>query len=176
MPSNNDYKILLGFDIGLKRTGVASGHSLSKSARPAGQLMVKNGRFDWLEVDKIIQQWEPSALVIGDPQSDDPALKKVINRFKSHIQQNHKLPIIDIDERLSSVAANAEIAEHGFSTERKTFLRDQVAACLILESYFNSLSWSKTSAVQQCRQYFYHQPLAAKSCINMALICYPSQQ
>ena len=133
-----EHKVLLAFDIGLKRTGVASGHTMTRSARPAGQLLVKNGRFEWHEVDKIIKEWQPTALVIGDPKSDDPALKKAINRFKSHIQQNHKLPIIEIDERLSSVAANAEIADQGFSTERKILLRDQIAACLILESYFNT--------------------------------------
>ena len=133
------HSTFLGFDIGLKRTGVASGHTLTKTANPAGQLIVTNGRFDWLQVDKLINQWQPSALVIGDPKTEDPALKKVINRFKSHIQQNHKLPIYEMDERLSSAAANAEISEQGLSLERKTQLRDQVAACLILESYFNSL-------------------------------------
>ena len=133
------HSTFLGFDIGSKRTGVASGDTLTKTANPAGQLIVTNGRFDWLQVDKLINQWQPSALVIGDPKTEDPALKKVINRFKSHIQQNHKLPIYEMDERLSSAAANAEISEQGLSLERKTQLRDQVAACLILESYFNSL-------------------------------------
>jgi len=131
--------VYLAFDIGLKRTGVASGHSLTKSARPAGQLLVKNGRFDWPQVDNVIAEWAPTTLIIGDPNTDDPVLKKVINRFKSHIQQNHKLPIIEVDERLTSSAANAEIADQGFSFERKIELRDQVAACLILETYFNSL-------------------------------------
>ena len=131
--------ILLAFDIGLKRTGVASGHILTKTANPAGQLIVTNGRFDWPQLDKLIEQWQPSALVIGDPQTDDPAFNKVINRFKSHIQQNHKLKIFEIDERLSSSAANTEISEQGLSLERKIELRDQIAACLILESYFNSL-------------------------------------
>ena len=135
-----EHKVLLAFDIGLKRTGVASGHTMTKAARPAGQLLVKNGRFEWPQVDKLINEWQPSALVIGDPQSEDAALKKAINRFKSHIQQNHKLPIIEIDERLSSVAANAEISDQGFSLERKIELRDQIAACLILETYFNSIS------------------------------------
>ena len=131
--------VLLAFDIGLKRTGVASGHTLTKTANPAGQLIVTNGRFEWPQLDKLIEQWQPSALVIGDPQTDDPAFNKVINRFKSHIQQNHKLKIFEIDERLSSSAANTEISEQGLSLERKIELRDQVAACLILESYFNSL-------------------------------------
>lgn len=134
---------VLCFDIGLKRTGVASGHSLTKTANPAGQLTVSNGRFDWPSVDKLIAEWAPNLIVIGDPFSDnsgvsDPALKKVINRFKSHIQQNHKLPIVETDERLSSSAANAELHDRGLSDAKKTVLRDQIAACLILETYFNS--------------------------------------
>lgn len=134
------HQVFLAFDIGLKRTGVASGHSMTKSARPAGQLLVKNGRFDWLEVDKLLKEWQPSALVIGDPKTEDPALKKAINRFKSHIQQNHKLPIFEVDERLTSSAANDEISGQGFSLERKIELRDQIAACLILETHFNTMS------------------------------------
>ena len=88
------HSTFLGFDIGLKRTGVASGHTLTKTANPAGQLIVTNGRFDWLQVDKLINQWQPSALVIGDPKTEDPALKKVINRFKSHIQQTINSPFM----------------------------------------------------------------------------------
>jgi len=137
--SNTPHSVLLGFDIGLKRTGVASGHTLTKAANPAGQLIVKNGRFDWPQVDKLIKHWEPTEIIIGDPKTNDPALKKVINRFKSHIQQNHKLPIHEIDETLTSSSANTEISQQGLSLDKKVELRDQVAACLILESYFNSL-------------------------------------
>ena len=140
--NNVSHSTYLGFDIGLKRTGVASGHTLTKTANPAGQLIVSNGRLDWQQLDKLIDKWQPSALVIGDPKTDDFALNKVINRFKSHIQQNHKLPIYEVDERLSSSAANIEMSEqaseHKLSLERKIELRDQIAACLILESYFNS--------------------------------------
>jgi len=77
--------------------------------------------------------------VIGDPCSTDPHLNKAINRIKSHIQQNHKLPIIDVDERLTSSAANAALSNRGLSEKRKTEMRDQIAACLILETYFHSL-------------------------------------
>ena len=136
---NDNTIIALAFDIGLKRTGVAVGQSINKTARPVTQLLVSNGRHDWAAIDTLIQQWQPNLIVIGKANSSDPHLNKAINRFKSHIQQNHKLPIFEMDERLTSVAANAEIADHGFSTERKVLLRDQVAACLILESYFNSL-------------------------------------
>jgi len=139
----NTAQTVLCFDIGLKRTGVASGHSLTKTASPAGQLTVSNGQFDWPLVDKLIAKWEPTHIVIGDPNINNlstiaPALRKTINRFKSHIQQKHKLPIIEVDERLTSSAANLELHDRGLSEAKKISLRDQIAACLILETYFNS--------------------------------------
>ncbi len=130
---------ILALDIGLKRTGVACGQLVTKSANPVGQVTVNNGRHDWCALDKLIADWAPAEIVIGNPNSTSPHLNKAINRVKSHIQQQHKLPIIEIDERLSSSAANHELAERGLGVAKKTELRDQVAACLILESYFNSL-------------------------------------
>ncbi len=129
----------LAFDIGLKRTGAASGSLYTKSASPAGMIVVNNGRHDWASVDALIEEWQPDAIVVGDPQSSDPHLNKAINRFKSHVHRWHKLPIIDVDERLTSSAANESLAERGLSEQRKTELRDQVAAALILETYFNSI-------------------------------------
>lgn len=127
----------LAFDIGLKRTGAASGNRLTKTATPAGTLVVSNGRHDWAGLDCMITEWAPDAIIIGDPSSSDPHLNKAINRFKSHIHRWHKLPIIDIDERLSSNAANQRLNHQGLSVQRKTELRDQVAASIILEGYFN---------------------------------------
>ena len=129
----------LAFDIGLKRTGVANGGLFTKAATPAGALFVVNGRHDWVGVDALIEEWAPDAIVIGDPKSSDPHLNKAINRFKSHIHRWHKLPIIDVDERLTSSAANHQLSQRGLNQQRKTELRDQVAASLILETYFNSL-------------------------------------
>lgn len=136
MPSGTAGTVL-GFDIGLKRTGVASGQSLTKTASACTVIQVSNGRHDWSQLDALISQWQPSTIVIGDPKSDDPHLNKAINRFKSHIQQNHKLPIVEVDETLTSSAANQAFEGRQISAEKKTQLRDQLAASLILESYFS---------------------------------------
>jgi len=129
---------VLAFDIGLKRTGVASGQALTASASPVDVIKVNNGRHDWQHLDLLIKEWQPITIVIGQPNSQDTALNKAINRFKSHIQQIHKLAIIEVDETLTSHAANNEMAGQGKSIKEKTKLRDQIAACLILESYFRA--------------------------------------
>jgi len=136
-------KNVLALDVGLKRTGVASGQSLTETANPCGVITVTNGKPDWLNLDQLIAEWQPDTIIIGDPASSDSRLKKVINRIKSHIQQKHKLPIIDIDERLTSSAANQALADQRMSVKRKIELRDQIAACLILETYFHSLNQSE---------------------------------
>lgn len=136
----SEAETFLAFDIGLKRTGAASGVIFTQKASPAGLIVVKNGRHDWAEVDTLIDEWQPDAIVVGNPNTSDPHLNKAINRFKTHINQWHKLPIIDVDETLTSVAANEHLHSRSLSQQRKTELRDQVAACLILETYFNGLS------------------------------------
>jgi putative Holliday junction resolvase len=137
--SSINIETVLAFDVGLKRTGVASGQTHTRSANPAAQIPVSNGRMDWVLIDKLLTDWAPSKIVIGDPQSDDTHLNKVINRLKSHIQQNYKIPIVMINETLTTNSANAELAGSDMSSSRKKKLRDQIAACLILESYFSSL-------------------------------------
>ena len=95
---------VLAFDIGLKRTGVASGQDLTASANPVDLIKVSKGRHDWQHLDSLIAEWQPITIVIGQPNSQDPALNKAINRFKSHIQQTHKLAIVEVDETLTSHA------------------------------------------------------------------------
>jgi len=111
---------------------------LKSRINEAEVFVVTNGRHDWAGVDALIEEWQPDAIVVGDPQSNDPHLNKAINRFKSHIHRWHKLPIIDVNERLTSSAANESLNARGLSQQRKTELRDQVAAALILETYLNS--------------------------------------
>jgi len=133
-----DAKIALAFDIGLKRTGLAVGQTLTQTVQTAGQLIANNGQLDWNALDKKLEEWQPDIIVVGDPQTNDPHLNKLINRFKSYIQKNYNRPIININEELSSASANSDLESENISLEKKIKLRDQVAACLILKSYFTS--------------------------------------
>ena len=139
MTDTKNANTLLAFDIGLRRTGVAVGHEFTGSAQPAGLINVKDGQLVWSELDRLIERWQPQQRVLGDPHSSDPHLNKLINRFKNHIQKYHKLPLIDWNEAYSSDAANAELTAQGMSTRSKVKMRDQLAACLILEGYLDSL-------------------------------------
>lgn len=131
---------ILAFDVGTRRTGVAAGNALTGNAEPAGQLSVNQGQFNWIEVEKLLTVWQPTICVIGDPQTEAPHLNKVINRLR-HFLQTKGCKVVSIDERLSSEQSNQRLATTSdkLSQKKKIELRDQIAACIILERYFDSL-------------------------------------
>ena len=62
----------LAFDYGLKRTGVAVGNRLLKTATPQGTIAAE-GDARFLRIAERIQEWQPDALVIGVPTHPDGA-------------------------------------------------------------------------------------------------------
>lgn len=134
--TRKNHETLLAFDIGIKRTGVAVGQTFSQTAQELVSLPIANGQANWHQVKKLINEWQPNRIIIGQPNSDNQQLKKIINRFKHYFQQHYKLPITEIDERLTTNSANAELATSSLNSNQKQKMRDQVAARLILESYF----------------------------------------
>jgi hypothetical protein len=60
------HQSFLAFDYGLKRTGVAVGNRLMKSATPQGTIAAE-GDARFAHIAKRIQEWQPDALVIGVP-------------------------------------------------------------------------------------------------------------
>ena len=128
-------KIYLAFDVGLSRTGVAVANTISQSARAAGSINVINGRHDWNSVDLMIAQWQPNAIVLGAGSPHDPALGKAINRLESHLQKQHKLRVYRVDESFTTVAANRAMTYEGVAQSKRKELRDQYAACIILDNW-----------------------------------------
>ena len=62
---------LLGFDYGTRRIGVAVGQTLTGTATPLTALDSENTRPDWEAISALIQEWKPSALVVGYPVDTD---------------------------------------------------------------------------------------------------------
>ncbi len=135
MPRANS-ETILAFDVGLKRTGVAVGQTLTQTANPITFLAAKKGQLDWSALDALLKQWQPSRCIVGDPKTSNPHLNKLIRRLVHHLN-TRKISVVRVDEHLTSASANAELNNRTLTTEKKIELRDQVAACLILESYFS---------------------------------------
>jgi len=127
--------ILLAFDFGLARIGVASGNLLTGTANPVATLAV-GARLPWNDIDQVIDEWQPDRIVVGMPSTDTSSpLVQRITSFADQLRQRYSLPVETVDESHTSVEA-AEILreERASGTRRRKVSRgtiDRHAACLI---------------------------------------------
>ena len=135
MPATDSNQTLLGFDFGEKCIGVATGQSITRSATALTTITAKQGTPDWLTIESLIKEWRPGALVVGIPyhmDGSDQPMTQAAEHFCRQLEGRFHLPVYRADERLSSVQAEALLAEHGETTTREI---DALAAQVILESW-----------------------------------------
>lgn len=129
---------LLGFDYGAWRIGVAVGECLIESARPLTTLHNRNAhQIDWQAIAELIDTWKPNTLVLGWPIRDDQTPYPVadyVERFGRRLNGRFGLPVLLVDERLSSALAEQRL---GARVAKKAPERiDSGAAAVILETFF----------------------------------------
>jgi putative Holliday junction resolvase len=125
------FQTFLALDYGLKRTGVAFGNRLLRTATPQPTIKAE-GAARLTAVEQRVQQWQPDALVIGVPfhpdgASHDNTLRA--QKFARQLRGRLKLPVYEVDERYSTTEALAQGASDA----------DAGAACVILEQFLRSL-------------------------------------
>lgn len=126
--------LLLGFDYGTRRIGVALGETLTASARPLGTVVVHRNRPDWEALGRLVEQWRPARLVVGLPLELDGGEQEVTRgarRFGRQLEGRYRLPVDLVDERLTTRAAREQRAASG----RWRDPIDPLAAQLILEGW-----------------------------------------
>jgi putative holliday junction resolvase len=129
LPSH--FQTFLAFDFGLKRTGVAAGNRLSRTATPQTTIRAE-GAARLAEAQARVREWQPDAVVVGVPFHPDGASHENTVRAKKFARQLRgrlKLPVFEVDERYSTTEALA-----GGATDA-----DAGAACVILEQFLRSL-------------------------------------
>jgi putative Holliday junction resolvase len=129
---------LLCFDFGLSNIGVAVGNTLTKDARPLAILPAQNGKPDWETVTSLIQEWQPSSLVVGNPideQGQTTDLSEKASRFARQLNGRLQLDVVLHDERFSSKEAKSRARETGHKGNYTTHPIDDLAASIILESW-----------------------------------------
>jgi putative Holliday junction resolvase len=132
VPVPDHFQSFLAFDFGLKRTGVATGNRLLKTASPQATIKAE-GDVRFAQVEARIREWQPDALVIGVPFHPDGAAHENTRRAQKFARQLHgrfKLPVYEVDERYSTTEALASGARDA----------DAASACIILEQFLRSLS------------------------------------
>ncbi len=134
---------VMAFDFGEKRIGVATGETMLKVAHPLTTITAEVNDVKFSEITKLIQEWRPALLVVGLPMHMDGEphmLTQLAKKFAQRLEGRFNLPVVMIDERLSSAEAAQSLAESGIKGIKQKAMLDAVAAQTILQSYFDSLS------------------------------------
>ena len=131
---SRDGDLLLAFDFGLARIGIATGNRLTGTATPLSTLRSR-GRLPWQEIDAVVDEWRPARIVVGLPSEDDAnPLVQRIRSFVKSLQSRYAVPVETIDESHTSAEATARLREERSSGARRRVTRgtiDRHAACLI---------------------------------------------
>ena len=143
MPEQTANQVLMAFDYGEARIGVATGNTLLKIAHP---LTTITGEGMWNKIDQLeelVTKWQPQLLVVGIPSASDDSQKiqliNTINNFAKRLGRKFNLPVTLIAEDFSSADAAMLLEEQAIYGKAQKGKLDQLAACAILQTYFSEI-------------------------------------
>jgi putative Holliday junction resolvase len=127
----------LGIDFGEKRIGLALSDPEGRYALPWKTLARKSDRQALAEISELIASEQIAVLAIGEPRRPadgaDTAAARRVRAFGERLAAATGLPIVWVDETLTSAAAEDRLAEAGVSRARRAEHRDAIAAQIVLE-------------------------------------------
>jgi putative Holliday junction resolvase len=121
-------QVVLGFDFGTQRIGIALGNSVTRQARPLHVIEATTAAARWRRIGAVVSEWHPTAFVVGVPRHPDGAphaMTRQAERFGRQLNGRYGLPVAYVDERFSSA-----VLAKGAAT-------DADAAALILQQWFD---------------------------------------
>ena len=131
--------VVLAFDFGLRRIGLASGDTLTRSAAPRAAVRNLVAGPDWPRIEAEVRALRPGVLIVGAPYNADGSegsLTAAARAFADSLALRFSLPVHLVDERYSSLEAAQELkARRASGARRRRLARgdiDSAAAAVIL--------------------------------------------
>ena len=131
-------RLLLGFDYGSKQIGVAVGQAVTGQARELCVLKAQNGVPDWTQIERLLKEWQPDAIVVGLPLNMDGTPSEMSARAEKFARRLHgrfQLPVFTHDERLTTFEAKGQRLAQGQRGGYRERPVDALAAALLLEGW-----------------------------------------
>jgi len=136
-------RVIVAFDFGLRRIGVACGDTISRSASPLEAVPSGPKGPQWEAITALMREWQPNLAVVGLPYNVDGSETEMAGAargFAAQIQQRYAIEVAMVDERYSSQEAGARLKSARESGLRRRKVGkadiDAAAACVILERWF----------------------------------------
>ncbi|XGA80121.1 Holliday junction resolvase RuvX [Halomonas sp. CH40] len=135
-------RLVLAFDFGTRRIGIAVGNELLKSARELTPLPARDGIPDWNQLTRLVEEWQPDFFVVGLPLNMDGSESVMSTRarkFGNRLHGRYGKPCQMVDERGTTREAKQIAHAAGHRGNYRQDSVDGIAAVLILEGWFAHL-------------------------------------
>lgn len=127
----------LGLDLGKVRIGVALSDPLGITAQPLTVLRSAGTQKDIIAIGELVNQYGVTQVIVGLPLNMDgteSATTRQVRDFTEKLAGRLNVPILYVDERLTSKQAERIMIEGDIRREDRREKIDKVAAALLLQS------------------------------------------
>ncbi|SFV61258.1 Putative Holliday junction resolvase YggF [hydrothermal vent metagenome] len=134
-------EVYLGFDVGIKKTGIALANSLTNVATGIDVMLHHDGIINWHQLDEIIEQYSPVKLIVGIPFKSDGSKQQmtfVARAFARKLKKRYQLDVFEIDEYLSSNEAKKQLKYNHHHKNANRIEVDRKASEIILQTWLNN--------------------------------------
>lgn len=132
-------ELVIAFDFGEFNIGVAIGQKITKTASPLKTLKAKNWEPNWMQIEVMLNEWNPKFAIVGLPLNMDlteQLISKKARKFASSLFNRFNIGVELYDERLTTVEAKRKIFNSGGYKALNRKKIDSIAAAIILEGWF----------------------------------------
>ena len=131
----------IGLDVGDVRIGIAVSDMLGMIANARESYTRKGLEKDLGYFTDLAKAENADAFVLGLPKNMDGTegeRVEVTREFGDKLHEFSGLPVVYMDERLSTVAAERMLIQADVRRDKRKKVIDKVAACIILQNYLDS--------------------------------------
>lgn len=142
---------VIGLDYGTKTVGVALSDETGLIAQPLETITRKHAaklRQTYARIEEIIAKYGVETIVLGLPKNmnnTEGERADDTRNFKEDIERRTGLPVVLVDERLTTVEAERILDASGVRKGEQKIYVDKMAAAIILQNYLDSESFKRTS-------------------------------
>ena len=134
---------VLGLDFGERRIGLALSDPLGIIAKPLTIIDRKKTADHISRISEIVSERKITSIVVGLPltlKGDYSKQTEIVLAFIEQLKSDLQIPVVAVDERLSSVAAEKSLQEQAVKTGHNKGRVDETAAAIFLQEYLDSQS------------------------------------
>ncbi|MGD9677240.1 MAG: Holliday junction resolvase RuvX [Vulcanibacillus sp.] len=131
---------IMGLDVGDKTIGVAVSDEFGWTAQGVGVIQRKELDYDLNQLAKIMDEYNVEEILLGLPKNMNGTIgyrAEGIIQLAEIIKDRLKVPVLFMDERLTTVMAERTLIEADVSRRKRKKVIDKMAAILILQGYLD---------------------------------------